>query len=104
AAAGDINKDGFADFFMSVDTRAVFARSDGHGHFTLTPAPADANQAMAAQFLDYDNDGLLDLIALTTRGLRLWRNVGNDFVDVTQRALPVAFRNLDANFGYRGMF
>src|SRR6266404_3632725 len=104
AAAGDINKDGFTDFFMSSDTRAVFAISDGHARFKLQPAPADARQAMAAQFLDYDNDGLLDLIALTTKGLRLWRNVGNDFIDVSRRALPAALRNLDATFDYRGMF
>jgi hypothetical protein len=104
AAAGDINKDGFTDFFMSMDSRAVFAASDGQAHFKLSPAPADAKQAMAAQFLDYDNDGLLDLIVLTTKGLRLWRNVGNDFVDVSQRALPAAFRDLDATFGDRGMF
>ena len=104
AASGDINKDGFTDFFMSVDTRAVFAMSDGHGRFKLHPAPADAKQAMAAQFLDYDNDGLLDLIVLTSKGLRLWRDLGNDFIDVSQRALPAAFRNLDGTSGYRGMF
>src|SRR5258707_2418266 len=28
AAAGDVNKDGFTDFFMSIDTRAVFAMRD----------------------------------------------------------------------------
>src|SRR5207253_3771917 len=44
------------------------------------------------------------LIVLTTKGLRLWRNAGNDFVDVSQRTLPAAFRNLDGTFGYGGMF
>jgi tetratricopeptide (TPR) repeat protein len=104
AAAGDLNKDGFTDFFMSIDTRAVFAMSDGHGHFRLIAAPEGAKQAMAAQFLDYDNDGLLDLVAITTKGLRLWRNVGNDFVDVSPKALPFAFRTHDATFGFPGMF
>ncbi|HMG76388.1 MAG TPA: FG-GAP-like repeat-containing protein [Pyrinomonadaceae bacterium] len=104
AAAGDINKDGFTDFFMSIDTRAVFAMSDGHGRFKLNPAPADTKQALAAQFLDYDNDGLLDLVTLTTRGLRVWRNVGNGFVDVSEKGVPMAFRNLDARFGFPGMF
>jgi tetratricopeptide (TPR) repeat protein len=104
AAAGDINKDGFTDFFLGADRRGFFALSDGHEHFTLTPAPVETRETMAAQFLDYDNDGLLDLVAVTTKGLRLWRNVGNDFVDVSQGALPAAFRNLDATFGYRGMF
>jgi tetratricopeptide (TPR) repeat protein len=104
AAAGDVNKDGFTDFFLGVDRRGAFAMSDGHSHFKLTPAPAETKETMAAQFLDYDNDGLLDLVAVTTRGLRLWRNVGNDFSDVSERALPGVFRNLDSAFGLRGMF
>jgi tetratricopeptide (TPR) repeat protein len=104
AAAGDVNKDGFTDFFLSSDSRAAFAISNGRGRFSFRPAPAGSRQAMAAQFLDYDNDGLLDLVALTTRGLNLWRNVGSDFVDVSVRALPTTFRTLDATFGFRGMF
>jgi Tfp pilus assembly protein PilF len=104
AAAGDANKDGFTDFFFGADKRGVLATSDGHGHFKLTPAPSETKETMAAQFLDYDNDGLLDLVAVTTRGLRLWRNVGNDFVDVSPRALPAVARNLDATFGDRGIF
>jgi len=103
AAAGDVNKDGFTDFFLGVDRRGAFAMSDGRSHFKLAPAPAETKEAMAAQFLDYDNDGLLDLVGVTTRGLRLWRNVGNDFSDVSERSLPVAFRNLDAKFGLPGM-
>jgi len=104
AAAGDVNKDGFTDFFLGTDRRGVLAVSDGHQHFKLTPAPAATKETMAAQFLDYDNDGLLDLVAVTTKGLRLWRNVGNEFVDISERALPAAFRNLDATFVDRGMF
>ena len=104
AAAGDFNKDGFTDFFLGGDQRGVLATSDGHGHFKPTPAPLETKETKAAQFLDYDDDGLLDLLAVTARGLRLWRNVGNDFVDVSEHALPPAFRNLDATFGYRGMF
>ncbi|MFN2530960.1 MAG: FG-GAP repeat domain-containing protein, partial [Pyrinomonadaceae bacterium] len=58
---------------------------------------------MAAQFLDYDNDGLLDLVGLTTRGLSLWRNVGNDFVQVGAQSLPSSVRSLNATFGGTGM-
>jgi tetratricopeptide (TPR) repeat protein len=104
AAAGDVNKDGFTDFFLSIDTRAVFAISDGHARFKLSSAPIDARQAMAAQFLDYDNDGLLDLVAVTSRGLRLWRNIGNVFEDVSAKVFPEMVRNLDATFGLPGMF
>ncbi|HEY3102844.1 MAG TPA: FG-GAP-like repeat-containing protein [Pyrinomonadaceae bacterium] len=103
AAAGDVNKDGFVDFFMSIDTRAVFAMSNGRGHFSFEVAPTATKRAMAAQFLDYDNDGLLDLVTVTDRGLRLWRNVGSDFVDVSHKSLPSSFRQLDATFGFPGM-
>jgi Flp pilus assembly protein TadD len=104
AAAGDVNKDGFTDYFLGVDRRGVFAMSDGHSHFKLSPGPAETKDAMAAQFLDYDNDGLLDLIAVTDRGLRLWRNVGNDSIDVSDRAIPAALRKMDGTFGFPGMF
>ncbi|HWP52484.1 MAG TPA: FG-GAP-like repeat-containing protein [Pyrinomonadaceae bacterium] len=94
AAAGDVNKDGFTDFFMSSGTRAVLAMSDGRNHFKVSAAPAAMNQAVAAQFLDYDNDGLLDLLTVTTRGVRLWRDVGNEFVEVSATSLPTSYRNL----------
>jgi hypothetical protein len=102
AAAGDVNKDGFTDFFLGTAKAGVFAMSDGRGHFKLSPAPAATKEALAAQFLDYDNDGLLDLIVVTTRGLRVWRNVGDDFVDVGERALKVGFQSLDS--GFHGIF
>ncbi|HEX3084251.1 MAG TPA: FG-GAP-like repeat-containing protein, partial [Pyrinomonadaceae bacterium] len=94
AAAGDINKDGFTDFFMSSGTRAVLAMSDGRNHFKVSAAPAGSNQTVAAQFLDYDNDGLLDLLTVTAKGVRLWRNMGNDFLEVSATSLPTAYRNL----------
>ncbi len=94
AAVGDLNKDGFTDFFMSSGTHAVLALSDGRNHFKVSRAPAGTNEALAAQFLDYDNDGLLDLLAVTARGIRLWRNLGNTFGEVTSTSLPASFRNL----------
>ncbi len=97
AAAGDTNKDGFTDFFLGRRFAAgVFAMSDGKAHFRLTPAPKETQSALGAQFLDYDNDGLLDLLLVTSRGLRVWRNTGNNFVDVSNRALPNAFQELYA--------
>jgi len=79
---------------MSSGTRAVFALSDGQNHFKVSVAPAAMNQTLAAQFLDYDNDGLLDLLTVTTKGTSLWRNVGNDFVEVSATSLPASYRNL----------
>jgi Flp pilus assembly protein TadD len=85
--AADVNKDEFADFFFGrAGAAGVFAVSDGRGRFTITGAPAATAGATAAQFLDYDNDGLIDLLVWSSGGPRLLRNVAGDWVDVTARA------------------
>jgi tetratricopeptide (TPR) repeat protein len=77
AAAGDFNKDSFTDFFFgragSVGSLAV---SDGNGGFSLVDAPGGTENAAASQFVDYDNDGLLDLIVSRLAGTAVFRNVG----------------------------
>jgi hypothetical protein len=90
-AAGDVNKDNYSDFFFAQpDGAGVLALSDGRGRFAASPAPAGAANARAAQFIDYDNDGLLDIFLLTTAGPRVLRNVGRDWTDATAQALPAA--------------
>jgi tetratricopeptide (TPR) repeat protein len=86
AAAGDVNKDGFVDFFFGpADGPGVFAMSDGHGRFTVSDAPAETAHALAAQLLDYDNDGLLDLLVVTAQnGVALVRNRGTGWSDETR--------------------
>ena len=91
AAIGDVNKDGYVDlFFARRGGPGVIAESDGRGRFSMAAAPPEASDALAAQFIDYDDDGLLDLVALTTRGPRVLRNVGRRWMDVTARAIPSA--------------
>jgi tetratricopeptide (TPR) repeat protein len=88
-ATGDINKDMAPDYF--------FGRPEGEGtlvvsapgsRFTRVAAPRETIGAHAAQFFDYDNDGLLDLLLLTQSGPRLWRSLGTEWSDVTSKALP----------------
>jgi tetratricopeptide (TPR) repeat protein len=87
AAAGDFNKDSFTDFFFGKPGGAgVLAVSDGRGRFQMTPAPAGTEAASSAQFLDYDNDGLLDLLTFSSAGLRLCRNLGNRWAEVSGKA------------------
>jgi cytochrome c-type biogenesis protein CcmH/NrfG len=110
AASGDINKDGFVDFFFGrPDGPGLFAMSDGRARFAVRAAPDASRGATAAMFLDYDNDGLLDLLASTPSGPVLFRNLGDRWVDVTgpaglaalvpsgRRVLQIAAADLDGD-------
>ena len=96
AAAGDFNKDGFTDFyFAAAGAPGFFAASDGRGGFKTSPAPASVRGSAAAQFIDYDADGLLDLLAVSAKGLRVVRNVGDAWADVSDAAArPLASARL----------
>ncbi len=88
AAIGDINKDDFPDFlFFGSNTEAVVAMSDGRGRFRASPPPEGVRGSSAAQLIDYDNDGLLDLFTWSTAGGRAFRNLGGRWMDVTNQAM-----------------
>ena len=76
-AAGDVNKDGFTDFYFSSGDTAHFALSNGKERFQITQAPGNS---VASQFIDYDNDGLLDLVLVVPGGLRVVRNTGDAWI------------------------
>lgn len=77
-AAADVNKDGFTDFFIgrSDGESALFA-SDGKGKYIKKKISAEKISVVAAQFLDFDNDGLIDLVASGVFGVKIWRNTGD---------------------------
>ncbi len=78
AAAGDFNKDDYTDFYFGkADGIGVFAVSDGKGNFVMKDAPTESEKTSSAQFFDYDNDGLLDLIVNTDKGFVVTRNLGD---------------------------
>jgi tetratricopeptide (TPR) repeat protein len=97
-AAGDLNKDGFTDFFFGrADGPGLFAMSDGKEKFKTISGPVGTDRARAAQLLDYDNDGLLDCVLNTDRGLRVWRNVGDSWIDSSERAVARELKSTAAD-------
>src|SRR5207244_241784 len=84
----DVNKDGYPDVFIGQRSGpGVLALSDGQGHFRAGPAADTTRGAIAAQFVDYDNDGLLDLLILSKDGVRLARQIGGGrWTDVSAAA------------------
>jgi len=89
-AAGDVNKDDYPDFYFGrAQGPGVLALSD-RGRFVITPAPASARSAVAATFVDYDNDGLLDLVTWSVDGPHIARNLGTSWSDETASALAGA--------------
>ncbi|HEX8852656.1 MAG TPA: FG-GAP-like repeat-containing protein, partial [Pyrinomonadaceae bacterium] len=97
AAAGDVNKDGFTDFYFGrADSPGLFVTSDGRERFKTSAAASETQGTRAASVLDYDDDGLLDCVMLTAAGLRVWRNVGDGWTDASARAVSAgvsAFAN-----------
>ncbi len=58
----------------------------------MAPAPPAAAGALAAQILDYDNDGLLDLLVITPGGPKLLRSLGSSWADVSATAFATPAR------------
>jgi tetratricopeptide (TPR) repeat protein len=103
-AVGDFNKDGFIDFFLgnvsgwnNKEARGKLAISDGNGKFIVKDAPKGTENATASQFLDYDNDGLLDLIVATSKGLLISRNLGGEFAEASAKPFKQSANFADAS-------
>ena len=104
AAVADYNNDGFFDLFVASTTAADAALwlNKGDGTFSRDNRSSDVlrllvNAAVsAATFVDYDNDGWLDLV-VAGQGVFLFRNSGTGkFVDKSN-LLPAPVRTAGAS-------
>ena len=69
AATGDFDNDGFQDLFVAGVHRSTLYRNQGDGTFADVTqaagmAPGGTEWSVAAAWLDYDNDGWLDLFVV----------------------------------------
>jgi len=100
-AAGDYNNDGFLDLFVAgagAGTSRLYL-NQGNGSFERDPRPAAMLRALGglavrqATFVDFDNDGWLDLVVAGTpqggtRGVLLFRNAAPGRFDDVSSRLP----------------
>ena len=94
-AVGDYDNDGFVDLYITGENEEnVLLHNQGDGTFADVTAqagvgvPGSTISRSSASFVDYDNDGHLDLFAGNVAGSDvLFRNLGNGtFSDVTTQA------------------
>src|SRR5262249_36171385 len=80
AGAGDLNKDGFTDFyFLDYNGLPFWYLSDGRGGFVRRQDGKLGRRSpdgILAQVVDYGNDGLPDVGELNRESLRVRRNIG----------------------------
>ncbi|MEK7379915.1 MAG: FG-GAP-like repeat-containing protein [Gemmatimonadota bacterium] len=100
-AIGDYDNDGHFDLFLPgrSDGGTGLYRNDGMGRFLADSGPAalretlEGIRARGAAFVDYDNDGWLDLVVVGEptdggRGVYLWRNMGSGEFEDRSHLLP----------------
>ncbi len=98
---GDLNKDGFSDFYVTHgdNDQDAWYVSDGRGGFTRVQHQLFGQKSitLAASVCDYDNDGLLDVITTSQAILQAKHNNGsNDIFSETDRIPPSSIEPFNA--------
>ncbi|HKX33585.1 MAG TPA: FG-GAP-like repeat-containing protein [Blastocatellia bacterium] len=89
--AGDLNKDNFVDFYLPrLDGQDLLFLSDGRGGFEKREV-AGEGAGLAAQFADYDDDGLLDVVTQNGAGVQLRRGLAEKLADPAKAAAETKF-------------
>jgi hypothetical protein len=80
-SVGDYNNDGHDDLLVNAQGGMHLFRNDGGNGFTdVTAAVGLGHRTNAAQFVDFNNDGLLDVAEVNKKALQIDIQVGGKFV------------------------
>lgn len=96
---GDLNKDNFIDFYIAASDGDQLYLSDGRGSFART---AIEGGSTSAQMVDFDLDGILDVITLGESGVRLRAGRGQSLAAPVEAGLSNAGRG-GRSFGLTDM-
>jgi enediyne biosynthesis protein E4 len=102
-AVADFNRDGWMDFFVpnsnsTKSKNSLFINrggksfSDEAEKWKIASVPENQISQAAVPF-DYDKDGLIDLLITGPGCVRLWKNTGKKFEDVTREVGPHDCKN-----------
>lgn len=83
----DFDQDGLDDltFTSGPGEHLRFHKNTGAGFVELDPLVSNTSETKQVFWIDYDNDGLLDLYVTSVNENRLYKNIGNlEFQDVTE--------------------
>ena len=92
-ALGDYDNNGTFDVLVAGAEGASLWRNAGNATFTLDGRTGGVVQAArgaggGVRFMDYDNDGWLDVVSVSGRGILLLRNVGDGRFESQAQLLP----------------
>lgn len=85
---GDMDADGFLDFVVGSNTQLVYFRNNGNGTLTPFGVAADTEGFTNIRLADLDNDGDLDVLAVSGQNLKWYANDG-----VSWSVSPITFVN-----------
>jgi hypothetical protein len=93
-AVTDLTGDGKPDFCLYGETRVAILKN-ADAVFNEAPLPYDGG-ARSAEWGDFDQDGKPDLLLATASGLRLFRNDGDKFIDLSAGLPRAAYSHVMA--------
>lgn len=94
-----LNADAYADLIVMIEGSAPsiwYGGEDGLARAPIGSTPSSAKDASAVKLADMDEDGDLDILLATPRGVELWLAKDGSFYDVSREVAGASVGKIDA--------